>query len=136
MYGIGQKLRDAASAASIIAKDTGEELITVAQGMLNKALASLEIGEWSHRGTGGGVDPRTAVARSIVRKAIKEKLGSKSSDWAKFTGLSDAEQLDKLDANYEANKELFDPLVDAEIKRREDAAKARTKTAKAIEINL
>lgn len=135
-YGIGQKLRDSASAASTVAKDTGEDVTVVAQGMLDKALASLYAGEWSHRGDGTGTDPRVAIARSIVRKAIKEKVGAKSPAWATFTGLSDAEQLAKLDANYEANKEVFDPAIEAEIKRRADANKAKAKLANAMAIEL
>ncbi len=136
-YGIGQKLRDSASAATTVAKETNTDVQVVAQGMLDKALASLVAGEWSHRGEGGaGVDPRTAVARSIVRKAIKEKVGSKSPEWAKFTGLSDADQLAKLDETYAANAELFDPLVDAEIKRRADAQKSKSKAAASLTIEL
>ena len=135
-YGIGQKLRDAASGASGVAAETKEDLQTVAQGMLDKALASLRAGEWSHRGEGTGVDPRTAVARSIVRRAIKEKLGSKSPEWAKFTGLSDKDQLAKLDETYEANKEMFEPLVTAELKRRADANKAKSKAASGMAFKL
>lgn len=136
IYGVGQKLRDAASGASKVASETETELQVVAQGMLDSALASLVAGEWSHRGDGQGTDPRTLVARSIVRKAIKEKVGSKSPAWAKFTGLSDADQLAKLDETYAANEELFAPLVDAEIKRRADAQKAKQSAAKALDISL
>lgn len=135
-YGVGQKIRDAASGASKVAEETKEELSGVAQGMMETAMAALVAGEWSHRGEGTGTDPRTLVARSIVRKAIKEKVGSKSPEWAKFTGLADKDQLAKLDETYAANAELFDPLVDAEIKRRADAAKAKQSAAKALEINL
>lgn len=135
-YGIGQKLRDAASAASTVAKETSAEVQTVAQGMLDAALKALTSGEWSHRGDGTGADPRTLIARSIVRRAIKEKVGSKSPEWAKFTGLSDADQIAKLDETFAANAELFDPLVDAEIKRRADANKAKTKAAASLAITL
>lgn len=135
-YGIGQKLRDAASAASTVAKETNAEVQTVAQGMLDTALASLVAGEWSHRGDGTGADPRTLVARSNVRRAIKERYGSKSPEWAKFTGLSDADQLAKLDETYAANVEVFDPAIDAEIKRRADAAKAKAKLANAATFNI
>jgi hypothetical protein len=135
-YGIGQKLRDSASAATTVAKETGEEVQAVAQGMLDKALASLVSGEWSHRGTGEGVDPRVAIARSIVRRAIKEKVGSKSPQWATFTGLSDADQNAKLDETFANNSALFEPLVDAEIKRRTDANKAKSKAASALSIEL
>lgn len=136
MYGVGQKVRDAASAASTVAKETETEVQVVAQGMMDTAVASLLAGEWSHRGTGEGVDPRVAIARSIVRRAIKEKVGSKSPQWAKFTGLSDKDQNAKLDETYAGNEELFSPLVDAEIKRRADASKAKSKAASALSIEL
>jgi hypothetical protein len=136
IYGLGQKIRDAASGAAKVAEETKEELQAVAQGMMDTALAALIAGEWSHRGEGSGVDPRTAIARSIVRKAIKEKVGSKSPQWATFTGMSDKDQLAKLDETYAANRELFDPLVDAEQKRRADAAKAKTKAASALSFEL
>ena len=135
-YGIGQKLRDAASAASTVAKETATDVQVVAQGMLDAAYKALTSGEWSHRGEGSGVDPRTAIARSIVRKAIKEKFGAKSPEWAKFTGLSDKDQLAKLDESYEANREVFDPAIDAEVKRRADASKAKAKLANAMNIEL
>lgn len=136
LYGVGQKLRDSASAASKVAADTGEDVTKVAQGMMDTALAAIVAGEWSHRGDGTGADPRTLIARSIVRKAIKEKVGSKSPEWAKFTGLSDKEQLAKLDETYAANAALFDPLIEAEQKRRADAAKAKTKAASALSFEL
>lgn len=135
-YGVGQKHRDSASAASTVAKETGEDVTKVAQGMLDKSVESAYAGEWSHRGEGAGVDPRVAIARSIVRKAIKEKVGSKSPEWAKFTGLSDKDQLAKLDETFAANEALFNPLVEAEIKRRADANKAKAKAASALEISL
>ena len=135
-YGIGQKVRDSASAASTVAKETATEVQAVAQGMMDSALASLYAGEWSHRGEGSTTDPRTAIARSIVRRALKEKFGSKSPEWARFTGLSDADQLAKLDETFTANAELFEPLVDAEVKRRADANKAKAKAASALNIEL
>lgn len=136
IYGVGQKVRDSASAASGVAKETETDVQTVAQGLMDAAVVALLAGEWSHRGEGGGTDPRTAVARSIVRRAIKEKVGSKSPQWATFTGLSDADQNAKLDETFASNEALFSPLVDAEIKRRADANKAKSKAASALEINL
>ena len=135
-YGLGQKVRDAASGAAKVAEETKEELAKVAQGMMNSAVTALLAGEWSHRGEGSGTDPRTLVARSIVRKAIKEKVGGKSAEWAKFTGLSDKDQLAKLDETYTANAALFDPLIDAELKRRADAAKAKKATATKVEFSI
>lgn len=136
IYGGNQKLRDSASAATTVATETNAEVQVVAQGMLDTCLAALYEGAWSHRGEGAGVDPRVAIARSIVRRAIKEKVGSKSPDWAKFTGLSDKDQATKLDETYAANEALFSPLVDAEVARRADANKAKAKAAKALTIEL
>lgn len=136
-YGVGQKIRDAASTASKAAEAEGSKGVQAeAQAMMETAVAALIAGEWSQRGEGGGVDPRTAIARSIVRKAMKEKLGKNSPEWAKFTGLSDADQLAKLDENYAANADVFDPAIDAEIKRRADANKAKQKLASAASFNI
>jgi hypothetical protein len=135
-YGVGQKVRDSASAASTQAKETNTEVTVVAQGMMDAAVAALVAGEWSHRGDGTGADPRTLIARSIVRRAIKEKVGSKSPEWAKFTGLSDADQIAKLDETYAANADVFDPAIEAEVKRRADANKAKAKLAGAMQISL
>lgn len=137
LYGIGQKVRDSASGAAKAAEAEGSQGVQAeAQAMMESAVASLVAGEWSHRGEGGGVDPRVTIARSIVRRAIKEKLGSKSPQWATFTGLSDKDQLAKLDETFAANEEMFTPLVDAEIKRRADANKAKAKAASALSFNL
>lgn len=136
-YGVGQKIRDAASGATKAAEAEGSKGVQAeAQVMMETALAALVAGEWSMRGEGSGVDPRVAIQRTIVRRAIKEKVGSKSEAWAKFTGLSDRDQAAKLDETYEANAELFAPLVDAEIKRRADANKAKSKAASALSIDL
>jgi hypothetical protein len=137
VYGVNQKIRDAASGATKAAEAEGSKGVQAeAQAMMETALSSLKAGEWSHRGDGAGTDPRTLVARSIVRRAVKEKFGSKSADWAKFTGLSDKEQLAKLDETYANNAAMFDPLIDAEIKRRADANKAKSVAAKSLEISL
>lgn len=135
-YGVGQKVRDSASAASTVAKETSTEVNVVAQGMMDAAVAALVAGEWSHRGEGSGADPRTLVARSIVRRELKIKRGSKSPEWAKFTGLSDKDQLAKIDAVIEANGEALTPHIDAEIKRRADAAKAKAKIGASLNIEL
>jgi hypothetical protein len=137
LYGVGQVLRDSASGASKAAEAEGSKGVQAeAQAMMDAKLANLLEGNWTMRGEGGGVDPRTSIARSIVRKAIKEKFGSKSPEWAKFTGLSDADQLAKLDETYAANAEMFDPAIDAEIKRRADANKSKAKLASGLSISI
>ena len=134
-YGLGQKVRDSASQASTLAGEDGD-VKAIALGLMEACVSKLYAGDWSVRGEGTGTDPRVLVARSIVRKAIKEKFGSKSKDWAKFTGLSDKDQLAKLDETYEANKELFDPLVSEEMDRRAKASKAKASAAKSLTITL
>lgn len=136
LYGVGQKVRDAASAASTVAKETNGDVQVIAQGMMDTAVAALVAGTWSHRGDGTGVDERTRVARSVVRSAIKAKVGSKSEAWAKFTGLSDADQLAKLDETYAAQPDVFDEAIEAEMAERARKAKAKAKLGKALEINL
>lgn len=136
-YGIGQKVRDSASGATKAAEAEGSKGVEAeAQAMIEAMRDKLYAGEWSRRGEGGTTDPRVAVARSIVRKAIKEKVGAKSPEWARFTGLSDKDQLAKLDETYAANESLFNPLVEAELARREAARKAKAATAKKVEFSI
>ena len=53
------------------------------------AVAGLIAGEWSHRGTGEGVDPRVSVQRSVMRSAMKASKSSRpcttSSVWPHTT---------------------------------------------------
>ena len=85
---------------------------------------------------GGGVDERTRVGRIVVRNAVKAKFGSKSPDWAKFTGLDDAAQVAKLDEWLAANEATFAPAIDAELARRAEAAKAKTGLAKKVTFTI
>lgn len=124
-YGIGQKVRDAASQASTQAKETGGDVKEIAQALMEQSVANIYDGKWSVRGEGTGVDTRTAVARSIVRRALKAKLGAKSKEFAKFSKLDPATQNEKLDANYQANAAIFDPAIDEEIARRAAAQEAK-----------
>lgn len=127
MHGLQQKIADAAAGA----KNENE-----ASAAMNKAIDALLAGTWSSRGTGEGVDEETRVARSVVRSAVKAKFGSKSPDWAKFTGLSDSEQNAKLDEWFEANRDAFSPAVEQELERRKAAAKAKAKLASGLSISL
>lgn len=127
MHGLQQKIADAAAGA----KSADE-----ASAAMNKAIDALVAGAWSSRGTGEGVDEETRVARSVVRSAVKAKFGSKSPDWAKFTGLSDADQNAKLDEWFEANADAFAPAVASELERRKAAAKAKAKLASGLAISL
>jgi hypothetical protein len=131
-YGIGQVHRDSASGATKAAEAEGSKGVQAeAQAMMEAKYAALCEGVMTRRGDGTGVDPRVAVQRSVTRQAMKAALGSKSPEWAKFTGLSDADQLAKLDENYAANEAILADAVDKELARRADAQKAKAKLAKA-----
>jgi hypothetical protein len=133
-YGIGQKVRDARSGAQARAEETKEDVTKVSTDMMSDAVAALYRGEWSQRGTGAGVDEFTSVARPIMRQMMKAALSEK--DWAKFTGLSDADQLVKIDANIEANREaLTDPVAEA-IAERKRKAEAKRKLAGKVTISI
>jgi len=123
IHGLHQKIADAASGAKTEAE---------AQAAMEKALDALLEGNWTSRSAGEGVSELVRVQRSIMRKALKEALGAKSEAWAKFTGLSDAEQNEKLDANYAKNEKALSPAVEAEMKLREQRRKAKA----AIEVKI
>jgi len=114
VHGLQQKIADAASGAK-----TPDE----ARASMQKAADAILAGDWSSRGAAVGVDAETQIARSVVRAAIKQKLGAKSPQWAAFTGLSDDEQNEKLDANYERNRAVFEPIVQQRLAERAEKAK-------------
>lgn len=136
-YGIGQKVRDAASGATKAAEAEGSEGVRAeAQRMMESAVAALVAGEWSHRGEGATVDPRVSIGRSIMRKLMKDTLGKDSPEWATFTGLSDADQLAKIDENVAANAELIEPAIAEELARREAKKAAAKAVAKKVKISI
>jgi len=144
-YGIRQKIADAASSAAKVVKEAnpsleGETLDKAVteqtQAMMDKALDALLKGEWSSRVAGEGVSELVRVQRSVMRSAVKVKLGAKSPKWTAFTGLDDAEQNKKLDAMFEANKDKLAPAVKEEMARREAARKAKGKLADGLDIEL
>lgn len=136
LHGLQQKIADAASGAKKVAEESNSDIDAVTLGMMEKALAALLAGEWSSRVAGEGISERKRVERAIMRKAVKEKFGAKSPQWAKFTGMSDDEQAKELDRWFAANAEALTPDVDAELARREEARKAKAKLSGKIEINL
>lgn len=83
-----------------------------------------------------GVSDETRVARQIVRALLKEKWGSKSTEWAEFTGLSDDAQDAKLDEIFAKNEAKLQGKVDARLEqlRKEREAKKALKTG--VEIDL
>lgn len=88
------------------------------------------------RGGGSGVDERTRIARSVTKAAAKANMGSKSEDWATFTGLSDDEQNAKLDDWFASNEAELSPLVDKEIERRAAAAKDKAGLSKKVKFGM
>lgn len=155
LHGLTQKIADAASGAATAAvkeahgdkasvgdfkdwlNDEGLEAVQkFASAMMDKARDQLVRGDWVRgRGPGvAGVDEATAVARSIMRSAIKAQVGGKSEAWAAFTGLSDAEQAAKLDENFAQNAKALQPAVDAELAAR--AEKRERKAAIKVKIDI
>lgn len=135
VHGATQKIADAASGAVKAAAEAAVDVDTMTNSMMAKAFDALAAGEWSRR-TADGVSEETRVQRAIMRQAIKVALGAKSPKWAAFTGLSDAEQNMKLDDNYAKNAEKLAPRVKDELKRREDAKKAKAKLADGVEFSI
>lgn len=88
------------------------------------------------RAAATGVAPAVTIARQLVRAALKAQLGAKSEKWATFTGLSDDAQAAKLDEVFAKNEAKFEPEVQAELKRREAAAKSKAKLADKLEFDL
>jgi hypothetical protein len=122
-----QTLQDAYAGA----KSTDE-----AQGAFNGKYDKLINGTIGTRGGGDGADERTRVARQIVRGLVKAKYGSKSTDWATFTGLSDDEQNAKLDAIFAKNEAELTPSVDEKLAELAAARAKRSELAKTVEISL
>lgn len=153
-YGLTQKLADAASGA---VKDAAEGAkvnvedkaamkewsmseagrMAIAEStktMMSKAADALVAGEWSTRGEGSGVSTEVRVARSLMRGMMKAKADSKA--WAAFTGLSDADQNAKIDANIAANADAMAVKVATEIKRLDALRAAKAKIADGLDITL
>lgn len=137
LHGLTQKVADAASQAKARAEESDDMTVEQAtEAMMTAAVESLVAGEWSRRTGGGGVDEATRVARMVTKRLVKAKFGAKSPEWAKFTGLDTADQNAKLDEWFEANEAALSPERDAEIARRKEAAAAKAKAAKGLDISL
>lgn len=153
-YGLTQKLADAASGA---VKDAAEGAkinvddkakmkewsmseagrMAIAEStatMMTKAADALAKGEWSTRGEGSGVSVETRVGRSLMRSMMKAKADSKA--WAAFTGLTDAAQNEKIDANIAKNADVMREKVTAEIKRLDALRVAKAKIGDGLTIDL
>lgn len=82
-----------------------------AQADFAKKYDKLIAGTIGTRSGGDGATEETRVARSIARELFKAKVGGKSEAWAAFTGLSDADQIARLDAIVAKNAALIAPKV-------------------------
>ena len=127
VHGLQQKVADAAS---------GAETLDEANAAMQKAVDAILAGEWSSRGSGEGVDEFTRIARQLVRSAMKDQFGAKSPEWAAFTGLSDAEQNAKLDANFAANESEIRPLVEERIESIRADRERKAAAAKKVKFAL
>ena len=142
IHGFGQKIADAASGAVKLAGDGGD-VEAVTESLMAKAIAALYEGTWKASRTGSGaVDPVLHEARLIMRKAIKDQMnkggkkGAPTPAWAAFTGLSDDEQLAKVDANLEANRAAIWPIAEAEAKRKADERKAKAALKAGLSVTI
>lgn len=102
--------------------------------MMSKKADALIAGEWSTRGEGSGVSTETRIGRSLMRGMMKAKADSRA--WATFTGLSDAAQNEKIDANIAKNADAMAMKVKAEIARLEALRAAKAKIAEGMDIAL
>lgn len=128
LHGLKQKIADAASGAKTKAE---------AEASMAKACDALIAGDWSSRGEGTGASFETIVARSVMRNAAKLQLGAKSEKWAEFTGLSDSDQLAKLDAWLAGPAgEKLAPQIAREIELRRERAANKAEAAKGLELDF
>ena len=122
-----QTLQDAYAGA----KSTDEAL-----GAFNGKLDKMLNGTIGTRSGGDGADERTRVARSVTMAAAKAKFGSKSPEWATFTGLDDDAKNAKLDGWFTANEAAFAPAVDEEMARRAAKRDANKSLGAQVDIAL
>lgn len=108
-YGVQRTFNDAAGGSD----NTLADKVAIVEALMERFYAG-DIG----RARAAGVSEEVAIARQLIRAALKQAWGGKSPEWKAFTGLSDAEQEAKLDAQAEKNRAKLAPLVAAEIKRR------------------
>lgn len=139
LHGLDQKVSDAASgAAGLAVKDKfgdkakpvdhkpflqsteGKNAVAVhTQALMDKAVAGLEAGEWSQRGTGAGaVSEETHVQRIVAKAALKGKLGGDSDAWKEFLASDKGEQSEKLDSIWAKNATALEPAFKHELEVR------------------
>lgn len=122
-----QTLQDAYAGA----KSTDEAL-----GAFNGKLDKLLNGTIGTRAAGDGASERTRVERSIMLAAAKAKFGSKSPEWATFTGLDDDAKNAKLDAWYAKNETELSGAVDDEMAARAAKRERNAKMAGSVAIEM
>lgn len=117
------------------ASEAGQKAIaesTIA--MMTNKLEALEAGDWTLRGEASSVSRETSVGRRLMRDAMKRD--ATAAAWAKFTALSDEDQLAKIDANLAANADVMAADIAAEIKRLDEAKARKEALAKKVTITL
>jgi hypothetical protein len=127
LHGLKQKIADAASASKT--KDD-------ALGLMAKARDALYNGEWSSRVASEGVDASVRIGRAIVRGLLKAKMGAKSPEWAKFTGMSDADQNAALDKVFAKNEEKLAPQVEAKIAAEAAERKRKAQLTSSLDFDI
>jgi hypothetical protein len=85
---------------------------------------------------GNAVSEATKVARSIVRALLKAKWGAKSTEWAEFTGLSDADADAKLDDVFAKNADKLKAKVDARVAELAAEREAKRNLASGVSLDL
>ena len=102
---------------------------------VTEAIARYYAGEIG-RVASAGVSTEQAIGRKLVRQAIKAKYGATSPAWKAFTGLTDDDQVAKLDAMLEKNRAAFEPEIKEEMARMAAAAAKRAKLAGKLELSI
>jgi hypothetical protein len=108
-----------------------------AQAAWAKKRAALIDGTIGTRGDGTGASMETIVARSVMRNAAKVKFGKDSPQWAKFTGLADADQIAKLDEWLAGpSGTALASAIAKEITLRKERAANKVSAAKGLDIEI
>lgn len=108
-----------------------------AKGAFDAKMDKIVNGTIGTRGDGSGASFETIVARSVMRNAAKLKFGKDSAEWAKFTGLPDADQIAKLD-EWLAGKagESLKGAIAKEVELRKARAANKAEAANGLDISL
>ena len=124
-YGVQRTFNDMVGGSDSTVEEKGKEIV--------EAIERYYAGDIGRKAA-EGVAPEVAIARSLVKAALKAHWGAKSKEWAEFTGLDDDAQAAKLDTVYAKNEEKFKPDVEAELERRRARAASVAKLKVGIDL--